>query len=96
MAIHSSILDWRMPWTKEPGGLQFMVLQRVRQDWATNIFTFNIVYIKKKKKNLPEHFLLSVDYPRPHYLKKKKDKKYKVNTPISIRIPCLNAIPTLC
>ena len=22
MATHSSILSWRIPWTKEPGGLQ--------------------------------------------------------------------------
>ena len=22
MAIHSSILDWKIPWTEEPGGLQ--------------------------------------------------------------------------
>ena len=22
--IHSSILAWEIPWTKEPGGLQFM------------------------------------------------------------------------
>ena len=22
MATHSSILDWRAPWTEEPGGLQ--------------------------------------------------------------------------
>ena len=22
MAIHSSVLAWRMPWTEEPGGLQ--------------------------------------------------------------------------
>ena len=27
MAIHSSILAWKIPWTKEPGGLQSMVLQ---------------------------------------------------------------------
>ena len=32
---HSSILAWRIPWTEEPGGLQFMWLQRVRHDWAT-------------------------------------------------------------
>ena len=25
-------LAWRIPWTEEPGGLQFMALQRVRQD----------------------------------------------------------------
>ena len=24
MAIHSSILAWRVPWTEEPGGLQSM------------------------------------------------------------------------
>ena len=32
MAPHSSILDWRIPWTEEPGGLQFMGSQRVGQD----------------------------------------------------------------
>ena len=24
MAIHSSSLAWEIPWTEEPGGLQFM------------------------------------------------------------------------
>ena len=33
---HSSILAWEIPWTEEPGGLQFMDLQGIRQDWATN------------------------------------------------------------
>ena len=28
MATHSSILAWRIPWTEEPGGLQFMESQR--------------------------------------------------------------------
>ena len=32
MAIYSSILAWRIPWTEEPGGLQSMVLQRVGHD----------------------------------------------------------------
>ena len=32
MAIHSSILSWRIPWTEEPGRLQFMGSQRVRHD----------------------------------------------------------------
>ena len=27
MAIHSSILAWRIPWTEEPGGLQSMGLE---------------------------------------------------------------------
>ena len=29
MATHSSILAWKIPWTEEPGGLQFMGSQRV-------------------------------------------------------------------
>ena len=32
MATHSRILAWRIPWTEEPGGLQFMGSQRVGQD----------------------------------------------------------------
>ena len=32
MAIHSSILDWRILWTEEPDGLQSMGPQRVRHD----------------------------------------------------------------
>ena len=32
MATHSKILAWRIPWTEEPGGLQFMGSQSVRQD----------------------------------------------------------------
>ena len=32
IAIHPSILDWRIPWTEEPGRLQFMGSQRVRYD----------------------------------------------------------------
>ena len=32
MATHSSILAWEIPWTEEPGGLQFMGSQRVRHD----------------------------------------------------------------
>ena len=36
MATCSSILAWRILWTKEPGGLQFMGTQRVLHDWATH------------------------------------------------------------
>ena len=32
MAIHSSILAWRIPWIEEPGGLKFMGSQRVGHD----------------------------------------------------------------
>ena len=32
MATHSSILAWRLPWTEEPGRLQFMGSQRAGHD----------------------------------------------------------------
>ena len=32
MATYSSILAWRIPRTEEPGGLEFMGLQRVRHN----------------------------------------------------------------
>ena len=32
MATHSSILAWRMPWAKKPGGLLFRWSQRVGHD----------------------------------------------------------------
>ena len=35
MATYSSILAWEIPWTEEPGRLQSIGLQRVRQDLAT-------------------------------------------------------------
>ena len=32
MATHSSIIAWRIVWPEEPGGLQFIGLQRMRHD----------------------------------------------------------------
>ena len=36
MAIHSSILAWRIPWREEPGGLQSMGSQESDMTEATN------------------------------------------------------------
>ena len=35
MVTHSSILAWEIPWTEEPGGLQSMGSQWIRQDLVT-------------------------------------------------------------
>ena len=37
MAIHSSVLAWKIPWMEEPGRLQSMGSQRVGHDWATSL-----------------------------------------------------------
>ena len=39
VATHSSTLAWKIPWTKEPGRLQSMGLQRVGHDWETSLST---------------------------------------------------------
>ena len=36
LTTHSSILAWEIPWTEEPGKLQFMGLQR-SQTWPSNL-----------------------------------------------------------
>ena len=56
MVSHSSILVWEIPWTKEPGGLQSMGLQRGRHNWATNTWAQQI----KNINSLMAKFLLNV------------------------------------
>ena len=46
MAPHSSTLAWKIPWTEEPGGLQFMGLVRVGLSGFT--FTFNFHALEKE------------------------------------------------
>ena len=36
MAIHSSTIAWKIPWTEEPCRLQSMGSQKVGHDWATS------------------------------------------------------------
>ena len=43
MAIHSSTLAWKIPWTEEPDRLQSMGTQRVGYDWATSLLTIVII-----------------------------------------------------
>ena len=51
IVTHSSILAWRIPWTREHGGLRSLGLQRHPQDSAINTFTLiRGNNLKKKKK----------------------------------------------
>ena len=44
MATHSSILAWRIPWTEEPGGLQFT--GREESDTTERVhFRFHLHYM---------------------------------------------------
>ena len=44
MAIHSSILAWRIPWTEEPGGPQSIGSQRVDRTEMTEHTVFLLTY----------------------------------------------------
>ena len=47
MAPHSSTLAWKIPWTEEPGRLQSMGSQRVRQ-LSDFTFTFHFDALEKE------------------------------------------------
>ena len=48
MALHSSILAWKIPWTEEPGGLQSMGSLRVGLDWETSRSLFSFKHWRRK------------------------------------------------
>ena len=48
MATHCSVLDWKIPWTEEPDGLQSMESQ---SQTRLSTHTHRNKQIKKKKKN---------------------------------------------
>ena len=47
MATHSSTLAWKIPWTEDPGRLQSMGLQGVRDDWVTSLSKKHIEWEKE-------------------------------------------------
>ena len=52
-ATHSSTLAWKIPWTEEPGRLQFMGLLRVRHDWVTSLSLFTFMHWRRKWQPTP-------------------------------------------
>ena len=51
MAPHSSIPAWRIPWPKEPRGLQFIGSQRIGQLKQLSRHTHVIIYFITIRKN---------------------------------------------
>ena len=56
MSTHSSILAWRILWTEEPGGLQFMGLQRVKTQLSD--FTLSLQGDRSKTFQVPNDFFI--------------------------------------
>ena len=55
MATHSSIPAWKIPWTKEPGGLQSMGSQRVEHDLASKPPPHNFSSVIKQVRGETEN-----------------------------------------
>ena len=53
MALHSSTLAWKIPWTEEPGRLQSMGSWKVRHDWATSLSLFTFMHWRRKWQPTP-------------------------------------------
>ena len=53
MAPYSSTLAWKIPWTQEPGRLQFMGSLRVRHDWASSLSLFTFMHWRRKWQPTP-------------------------------------------
>ena len=56
MAIHSSILAWRIPWTEKPSRLQSMGPQRIGHDWATSPSPLLLVSVQRPSLLTPLSF----------------------------------------
>ena len=62
IAIHSSILAWKIPWKEESGRLQSMGSQRVRHDWATFLLFMAAkvlrahIYKSENRKRIDQQF----------------------------------------
>ena len=53
MALHSSTLAWKIPWTEEPSRLQSMGSLRVGLDWATSLSLFLFMHWRRKWQPTP-------------------------------------------
>ena len=51
-ATHSNFLAWRIPWTEEPGGLQFIRSHRVRHNWSDLAHTYTLHIWQLQRVNL--------------------------------------------
>ena len=73
MVIKPSILEWKIPWTEEPGRLQFMGSQRVGHDLATK--PPPLCKQNKSFSNFPHHKARDAYQKKAHFLYKSADDK---------------------
>ena len=64
-----SILEWRIPWTEESGGLQFLGSQRVEHDWErlTHIYSGEVYHASHKNEGKHKSLSWGNTYRYCHY-----------------------------
>ena len=66
MAIHSSVLPWRIPGIREPGGLPSMGSHRVGHDWSDLAAAASVRFtLSVMSDSLPPHGLQHTRFPNP-------------------------------
>ena len=76
MAIHSSILAWRIPWTETPGRLQSIGYSRKELGTLKHLSTAQRHEVSKMSEKMVPMALLSAGLPQMfNLLKKKKCQK---------------------
>ena len=65
MAMHSSTVAWKIPWTEEPGRLQSMGSQRVGHDWVTSL-SLSHLYLDEHIY-ISEIFLIYTDWIKLYF-----------------------------
>ena len=89
MATHSSILAWKILWTDEPGGPQFMGSQRVRYDMHPY---YNVSCNKGDVQWLIYHFIPLLEQDQVHcwWSIKRDELNYWINKlPLDMIFPSL-------
>ena len=81
MATYSSILAWRIPWTEEPGGLQFMGFQRVRHNKGDLAHTYVYIHPGYGHRD-DQNTALSLKNPSPHHIPTPQVQDRTSNRPV--------------
>ena len=66
MAVYSSILAWKIPWTGEPGGLQSMGSQRLGKEYNKGVYC-HPVYLT---------YMQSTSYKTPYWMNHKLESRW--------------------
>ena len=94
MATHSSILAWRIPWTEEPGRLQFIGSHRVRHDW--NDLARMQAAIKRNKPGSFVETWMNPDSVIQSEVRKRKNKYHILTHPCgNLEILYRSVVPNL-